>query len=117
MPITPPAALEEFRDAFYARLRRNRLQLATLSAQLACADRDSARVFDAIQLFAHQLGGAATLFGVGEIGSVADALERAANSALAQHAVNGDAAVWRSLVALADRLAIVDRKARGGGTP
>jgi HPt (histidine-containing phosphotransfer) domain-containing protein len=102
---------DELRDAFHARLRSDQVRLLVLAAALACADTDPAPVFEDIRVFAHRVRGAAAVFGVPDVGAVADALEQAAISATSAHAENSDPTVCTALEALAERLAAVNDKA------
>jgi hypothetical protein len=95
----------ELSRAFYARLRSDRVHLATLSASLARSEGDASGVFEEIRVFAHRLRGAATIFEAAELGAVAETLEEASSAAVAAHADNSDAAVWAALVKLSNRLA------------
>jgi HPt (histidine-containing phosphotransfer) domain-containing protein len=106
----PKDPFEELRDAFYARLRSDRVRLTTLAALLARAEGDPASIFQDIQLFAHRLRGGAAIFEAPEIGVAANVLEQAAAAASVAHADNSDASVWTALESLVDRLAIVNGK-------
>jgi HPt (histidine-containing phosphotransfer) domain-containing protein len=110
-PAPPPNALndqfDELRNAFYARLRSDRVRLTTLGAALARAEEDPVCVFEDIRVFAHRLRGAAAIFEVPEISLPAKVLEEAAGAASNAHADNSDASVWTALENLVDRLAIM----------
>jgi HPt (histidine-containing phosphotransfer) domain-containing protein len=109
-PSAPDDRFEELRDAFYVRLRADRVRLTTLAAALARAEGDPACIFDNIRLFAHRVRGAAAIFEASEIGTAAHGLEQAAGSASMVHADNSDASVWTALEILVDLLGITGGK-------
>jgi len=78
---TPEEQFEKLRQRFYARLRKERRQLAALSAALGSANGASALTVSDIQAFAHRLRGAALVFGFQGLGDGAKAVERAAIAA------------------------------------
>jgi Hpt domain len=79
---TPEEQFEKLRQRFYVRLRKERSQLAVLTAALESADGTSAAILLNIQAFAHRLRGAALVFGFQGLGDGAKAVERAATTAL-----------------------------------
>jgi len=97
-------AFEEIRQAFHARLRSDRMHLASLGAALMHAEGDPGHIFEDIRLFAHRLRGASAIFEAQEIGIAAHALEQAACAASVAHADNADTSVWTALESLVDRL-------------
>jgi len=107
-PITSEDPFGELRDAFFARLRSDRVHLTTFAAALAHTEGDPACTFEDIQLFAHRLRGGAAIFETPDVGIAANALEQAAASASAAHAHRSDASVWTALENLLDKLAIVN---------
>jgi HPt (histidine-containing phosphotransfer) domain-containing protein len=102
----------ELSRAFYARLRNDRVHLATLSASLARIEGDASCVFEEIRVFAHRLRGAATIFEAAELGVAAQSLEEATSAAASTHADNSDPGVWAALVNLSNRLAAVNGPVR-----
>lgn len=107
-PIASDDPFEELRDAFFARLRSDRVRLTTFAAALAHTEGDPACTFEDIQQFAHRLRGGAAIFETPEVGIAANALEEAAASASVAHAGRSDASVWSALENLLDRLAVVN---------
>jgi hypothetical protein len=107
-PITSEDPFEDLRDAFFERLRTDRVRLTTFAAALAHTEGDPACTFEDIQLFAHRLRGGAAIFESPEVGIAADALEQAAASASVAHADRSDASVWTALENLLDKMAIVN---------
>jgi hypothetical protein len=79
---TPEEQFEKLRQRFHVRLRRERRQLAALTAALGSANGVSTPILLNIQAFAHRLHGAALVFGFQELGDGAKAVERAATAAL-----------------------------------
>ena len=114
-PIKSEDPFEEVRDAFFARLRSDRVRLTTFAAALAHSEGDPTCTFEDIRLFAHRLRGGAAIFDTPEVGIAANALEQAAASASVAHADRSDASVRAALQNLLDRLAIVT--GQGGPAP
>jgi HPt (histidine-containing phosphotransfer) domain-containing protein len=103
---TPPARddFAQLSDAFYTRLRSDRVQFVTLSAALARAEDDPRQTFEDLRFRAHKLNGAAGIFDANEVMQAADALEQAAVRALQCHADNSDDNVWNTLQSLVNLL-------------
>jgi HPt (histidine-containing phosphotransfer) domain-containing protein len=101
------APFDEFaqiRDAFYTRLKGDRVRLVALSAKLTSADGEAEPLFEDLRLCAHRLHGTAAILDISEIEAAADALEQAAVSAQNTHAAKYDPAIWSALVGLVDLL-------------
>jgi hypothetical protein len=107
-PVAPSDDFEQIRDAFYARLRSDRVCLMDLGAVLARAEGDASGVFEDIRAFAHRMHGAAAIFEDAGVSIDACALEQAANLAAIAHVDNSDAHVWSALETLVARLAILN---------
>jgi HPt (histidine-containing phosphotransfer) domain-containing protein len=105
-PVASDDEFEKLRDAFYERLRNDRVRLTTLAASLARAESEPGCIFETLQFMAHRIRGAAAIFEAAEIGIASKALEQAAVTASLRRAANGDAAVWSALEALVDLLAV-----------
>jgi chemotaxis protein histidine kinase CheA len=101
---------EELRDLYFARLHIEQTRLTQLATALVCAEGHPADEFAEIKLFAHRLRGGAAIFEAPEVGMAADALERAAALASAEHALSSDPSVRMALDSLLDRLTIVNRR-------
>jgi HPt (histidine-containing phosphotransfer) domain-containing protein len=99
---------EELRHAYYARLSKDRTQLATFSAQLAHADTHATAVYDDIRQLARRMAGAAAIFDEIEIGNAAISLEQATLAAVHARADNSDSSVWTALERLVDLLRTAD---------
>lgn len=99
---------EDLRTAFRARLQSERVRFVTLSAALARAEDDPARIFHDLSARAHKIRGGAAALEIAEMASAACALELAATTASASRADNTDAAVWSALVALVRILGTLD---------
>jgi hypothetical protein len=95
---------EELRRSYHAHLGRDRARLATLSAQLAHAEKDATPVYDELRQLARRMAGAAAIFEEVPIGTAAIALEQAATAASRSHADNSDTATWTALETLVDLL-------------
>jgi HPt (histidine-containing phosphotransfer) domain-containing protein len=100
----PYDEFREIRDAFYTRLKGDRLRLVALGATLTSADGDPASLFEELRLCAHRLHGTAAILDMSEIEAAADALEQAAVAAQVTHADKYDPAIWSALVGLVDLL-------------
>ena len=98
---------EQLQEAFYTRLRKDRVRLAVLSTALAHCGANPALPFEDLASFAHRLRGASAIFGAAEIRDAARELEVAAHAARDRHADEGDSQVWSALTLLADLLAAV----------
>jgi HPt (histidine-containing phosphotransfer) domain-containing protein len=98
---------EHLQEAFYTRLRKDRVQLVVLSTALARCNANPALPFEALASFAHRLRGASAIFGAAEIQDAANGLEVAARAARELGADEGDSQVWSALALLADLLAAV----------
>jgi HPt (histidine-containing phosphotransfer) domain-containing protein len=98
---------EQLREAFYTRLRRDRVRLVVLSTALARCSANPALPFEELASFAHRLRGASAIFGPAEIQAAAHGLELAAHAARERRADERDSKVWSALALLADLLAAV----------
>lgn len=92
--------IEESIIAFNDRLHRQRLQLVTLGAVLACSDHPEPAVFEQLRDNARTLYAWAQAFDDRALMSASDALQRAARGAEADPAGNSDSVVWSALVHL-----------------
>ena len=100
----PYDEFSQIRDAFYTRLKGDRVRLVALSAELTSADGEAAALFEDLRVCAHRLHGTAAILEISEIEAAADALEQAAVSAQMTHAAKYDPAIWSALVGLVDLL-------------
>jgi HPt (histidine-containing phosphotransfer) domain-containing protein len=98
---------EQLQEAFYTRLRKDRLRLVVLSAALARCGGNPALSFEELASFAHRLRGASAIFGAAEIRDAAHELEVAAHAARDRRADAGDSQIWSALALLADVLTAV----------
>jgi HPt (histidine-containing phosphotransfer) domain-containing protein len=98
---------EQLQEAFYTRLRMDRVRLVVLSNTLARCSENPALTFEELASFAHRLRGASAIFGAAEIQDAAHGLEVAAHAARERRADEGDSQVWSALALLADLLAAV----------
>lgn len=93
---------EDLRDAFRARLARERMHFTTASAALAAVGGDPASVYNDLQERARRLHGGAMIFEFGEVAAAASTLEHAALLASTSHCDNTDGAVWAALIFLVE---------------
>jgi HPt (histidine-containing phosphotransfer) domain-containing protein len=100
----PSDEFAEIRDAFYTRLKGDRLRLVALSAKLTSTDGEAETLFEDLRLCAHRLHGTAAILDISAIEAAADALEQAAVSAQITHAAKYDPVIWSALVGLVDLL-------------
>jgi HPt (histidine-containing phosphotransfer) domain-containing protein len=98
---------EQLQEAFYTRLRMDRVRLVELSTALARCSASPALPFEELASFAHRLRGASAIFGAAEIQDAAHRLEVAAHAARERRADEADSQVWTALGLLADLLAAV----------
>jgi HPt (histidine-containing phosphotransfer) domain-containing protein len=98
---------EQLQEAFYTRLRKDRVRLVVLSTALARCGANPALPFEELASFAHRLRGASAIFGAAEIRDAAHELEVAAHAAQDRRADQGDSQVWSALASLADLLSAV----------
>jgi HPt (histidine-containing phosphotransfer) domain-containing protein len=98
---------EQLQEAFYTRLREDRVRLVALSTALARCGANPTLPFEELASFAHRLRGASAIFGATEIRDAAHELEAAAHAAQDRRADEGDSQVWSALTLLADLLAAV----------
>jgi HPt (histidine-containing phosphotransfer) domain-containing protein len=107
--VLPPAGeFESLGTIFLARLRSERIRLATLSAALARADDHPEAIFHDLQFRAHRLSGTAGIFEAAEIAAAAHALEQAAAAAARSHSSNADPCVWGAMLFLMSLLQRVE---------
>lgn len=99
---------QDLQVAFHARLQRERVRFVALSAALASAEDDPARIFHDLSARAHKIHGGAAALDITDMAEAACALELAATTASASRADNTDAAVWSALVALVRILGTLD---------
>jgi HPt (histidine-containing phosphotransfer) domain-containing protein len=102
-------ATAKLTELFTTRLQSERVHFVTLSAALARAEECPGQIFDDLNFRAHRLKGAAATFEFPELVLAAGALERASFAAATSHAAHTDADVWTALVALVDRLGVIDQ--------
>jgi chemotaxis protein histidine kinase CheA len=98
---------EQLQEAFYTRLRQDRVRLVVLNTTLAHCGANPALPFEELASFAHRLRGASAIFGAAEIRDAAHGLEAAAHAARDRRADAGDSRVCSALALLADVLAAV----------
>jgi hypothetical protein len=103
IPGAPSGRSEKVRRAFLVRLRTDRVRLTILAAELT-RGADTARAFENIRLFAHQVRGDAAASDAAAVHVAAYALERAAGTAAVLQADNSDIDAWAALEALRDLL-------------
>jgi HPt (histidine-containing phosphotransfer) domain-containing protein len=106
---TAAAATDEFerlQETFRSRLRGDQIRLTRLAASLARIEGNPTGVFCALQTLAHRIRGAAAIFEAAELSSDAYALEQAATQACGNGSDHADGAVWSTLEALVERLAM-----------
>jgi len=102
------SGFEDFHVAFCNWLQSMRVGFVSLSAALARAEDDPARIFHDLSARAHKIRGGAAALEITEMALAAGALELAATTASASRADNTDAAVWCALVALVRILGTLD---------
>jgi mevalonate pyrophosphate decarboxylase len=91
---------ESLRQAFHARLESERVHFVTLSAALARAEENPARIFEDLVYRAHRLQGGAAIFEESAVALAAGKLESAAVVAAQSRADNTNEEVWAALEAL-----------------
>jgi HPt (histidine-containing phosphotransfer) domain-containing protein len=103
-------AIERLGGVFFVRLQNERMQLATLSAELARSEGSPVSIFEKLQFRAHKLKGAAAIFEFPDLAAAAHALERASAEAVRTEAEQTNPGVWSALVALVDLLGEIDHQ-------
>ena len=102
-PGAPSGRPKKVNRAFLVRLRKDRVRLTILAAELT-RGADAAHAFENIRSFAHEVRGDAVAFNATEVDIAAFALERAAGAAAVLQADNCDVDAWAALEALRDLL-------------